>query len=359
MAIAVLGIDLGKNSCSVAGLDGTGRVVLRRRLTRESVVRLAGTLPACVVAMEACCGAHHLGRVLREQGHEVRLMPPEYVQPYVKAQKNDERDAEAIAEAATRPTMRFVELKSEAQLDAQILHRARSRLVGQRTALINQLRAVLLERGLRRSQRDGARRGDRHGRDLPPGARSRRLAGPRAPSGDDRRQAPASRHHEARQHLPAHTPDPWRPSRLAVALGQPESDGRVVARSHRTSPQEQGHRRARRQARPDRLGSPAFRRDLCEGGTAGGGLNEIDRCGSPAAAVSDVCGRWTRDGLTVDPAPWNPGLKYGARRRKSYEGQGCAELHLGRGTTPRPDTLAQTGQITRKSCLRTGRAIRF
>src|SRR3954465_9190744 len=65
-------------------------------------------------------------------------------------------------------------------------------------------------------------------------------------------------------------------------------------------------------------------------------------------------GRWTRDGLTVDPAPWNPGLKYGARRRKSYEGQGCAELHLGRGTTPRPDTLAQTGQITRKSCLRTG-----
>jgi len=148
MAIAVLGIDLGKNSCSVAGLDGTGRVILRRRLTRESVVRLAGTLPACVVAMEACCGAHHLGRVLREQGHEVRLMSPEYVQPYVKAQKNDERDAEAIAEAATRPTMRFVELKSEAQLDAQILHRARSRLVGQRTALINQLRAVLLERGI-------------------------------------------------------------------------------------------------------------------------------------------------------------------------------------------------------------------
>ena len=93
--------------------------------------------------------------------------------------------------------------------------------------------------------------------------------------GDDRRQASASRHHEARQHLSAHTPDPWRPSGLAVALGQPESDGRVVARPHWTSPQEQGHRRARRQARPDRLGSPAFRRDLCEGGTAGGGLNEI------------------------------------------------------------------------------------
>ena len=147
-SIAVLGIDLGKNSCSLAGLDETGRVVLRRRLTREGLVRLAAGLPACIVAMEACCGAHHLGRVLRAQGHEVRLMSPEYVQPYVKAQKNDERDAEAIGEAATRPTMRFVELKSEAQLDAQILHRARTRLVSERTALINQLRAILLERGI-------------------------------------------------------------------------------------------------------------------------------------------------------------------------------------------------------------------
>lgn len=118
-AVAVLGIDLGKNSCSVVGLDEAGRVVLRRRFSREGVVRLAADMPACVMAVEACCGAHHLGRVLRDQGHEVRLMSPEYVQPYVKAQKNDERDAEAIAEAVTRPTMRFVELKSEAQLDMQ------------------------------------------------------------------------------------------------------------------------------------------------------------------------------------------------------------------------------------------------
>ena len=83
-------------------------------------------MPACVMAMEACCGAHHLGRLLQAQGHTVRLMSPEYVRPYVKAQKNDDRDAEAIAEAATRPTMRFVELKSEAQLDMQTLHRARA-----------------------------------------------------------------------------------------------------------------------------------------------------------------------------------------------------------------------------------------
>jgi transposase len=98
--------------------------------------------------MEACCGAHHLGRQLAAQGHEVRLMSPEYVRPYVKAQKNDDRDAEAIAEAATRPTMRFVALKSEAQLDVQSLHRARDRLVGQRTALMNQMRSILLERGI-------------------------------------------------------------------------------------------------------------------------------------------------------------------------------------------------------------------
>jgi transposase len=97
--------------------------------------------------MEACCGAHHLGRILRAQGHQVRLMSPAYVRPYVKAQKNDDRDAEAIAGAATRPTMRFVELKSEEQLDMQTLHRVRDRLVGEPTALINQLRAVLLERG--------------------------------------------------------------------------------------------------------------------------------------------------------------------------------------------------------------------
>src|SRR6478736_7595808 len=146
MDIAVLGIDLGKNSCSVVGLDGSGKVILRRRMQRKTIVGVASKLSPCIIAMEACCGAHHLGRVLAAQGHTVRLMSPEYVRPYVKAQKNDDRDAEAIAEAATRPTMRFVEIKSEAQLDMQTLHRARERLVAERTALINQVRSVLLER---------------------------------------------------------------------------------------------------------------------------------------------------------------------------------------------------------------------
>lgn len=142
--IRVLGIDLGKDICSVVGLDETGKVLLRRRMRRDNVLKLADRMPGCVMAMEACCGAHHLGRQLREQGHDVRLMSPEYVRPYVKAQKNDDRDAEAIAEA----TMRFVDLKSDEQLDMQILHRARDRLVGERTTLINQLRAILLERGI-------------------------------------------------------------------------------------------------------------------------------------------------------------------------------------------------------------------
>ena len=103
--IFILGIDLGKNVCS---LVGSGSVVLRRRIKREGLPAFAECLSPCVVAMEACCGAHYLGRVFVDRGHEVRLMSPEYVRPYVKAQNNDNRDAEA----ATRPTMRVVELKS-------------------------------------------------------------------------------------------------------------------------------------------------------------------------------------------------------------------------------------------------------
>lgn len=147
MSIVILGIDLGKNSCSLVGLDDSGKVVLRRRMRRDSVIAFASKLSPCTMAMEACCGAHHMGRALATLGHEVRLMSPEYVRPYVKAQKNDDRDAEAIAEAATRPTMRFVELKSEEQLDVQTLHRVRDRLVGERTSLTNQIRSLLLERG--------------------------------------------------------------------------------------------------------------------------------------------------------------------------------------------------------------------
>ena len=132
-AVAVLGIDLGKNSCSLAGLDASGAVVLRRRMTRERVIAFVSELPR-VVAMEACCGAHFLGRLFQTQGHEVRLMSPEYVQPYVKAQKTNDRDAEGIAEAATRPTMRLVTHKSEAQLD----HEEASPIADQAICLLQQ-----------------------------------------------------------------------------------------------------------------------------------------------------------------------------------------------------------------------------
>src|SRR6201981_1360202 len=100
MDIAVLGVDLGKNVCSVVGLDASGAVVMRRKVRRETLIRLSETLPPCIVGMEACCGAHHLGRLFAAHGHDVRLMSPEYVRPYIKAQKNDDRAAAGMAWAA-------------------------------------------------------------------------------------------------------------------------------------------------------------------------------------------------------------------------------------------------------------------
>ena len=149
MEIAVLGIDLGKTVCSLAGLDSTGAVIFRKRVQRFRLLDFLSKLTPCVVAMEACGGAHHVGRFCLEQGHTPRLMSPLYVRPYVKVHKNDDRDAEAIAEAATRPTMSFVAIKSEEQLDLQALHRLRERLVHNRTRLINQARGFLMERGIR------------------------------------------------------------------------------------------------------------------------------------------------------------------------------------------------------------------
>jgi transposase len=148
MEIRTLGIDLGKTSFHAVGFDAHGHVVLRRRFSRPQLARFMATLSPCLVGMEACCGAHHLGRAFQAHGHDVRLMPPQYVRPFVKAQKNDYLDAEAIGEAVRRPTMRFVPLKTVDQLDLQALHRVRNRLVSRRTGVINQLRAFLLERGL-------------------------------------------------------------------------------------------------------------------------------------------------------------------------------------------------------------------
>jgi transposase len=147
-AIAVIGIDIGKNSFHVVGQDKRGAIMLRQKWSRGQLATRLANLPPCLIGMEACVGAHHLGRKLRMLGHDARLMPAKYVRPYSKGQKNDFRDAEAIAEAVQRPTMKFVATKTAEQLDLQALHRVRERLVGQRTGIINQIRAFLLERGV-------------------------------------------------------------------------------------------------------------------------------------------------------------------------------------------------------------------
>jgi transposase len=148
MKVQTIGIDLGKTVFHLVGLDASGNVVVKKRLSQTQLVRYAANLPICLVGMEACCGAHHLGAALAAQGHQVRLMPAQFVRPFVKSNKNDYKDAEAIAEAVQRPTMRFVPIKTKDQLDLQSLHRVRDRLVSHRTRLVNQIRAFLLERGI-------------------------------------------------------------------------------------------------------------------------------------------------------------------------------------------------------------------
>src|SRR5579859_3010643 len=146
-AIAVVGVDIGKNSFHIVALDDRGAIVLRQKWSRSQVEARFATMPPCLIGMEACVGAHHLSRKLSAFGNDARLMPAKYVRPYSKGQKNDFRDAEAIAEAVQRPTMKFVTTKTADQLDLQALHRVRERLVSQRTGIINQIRAFLQERG--------------------------------------------------------------------------------------------------------------------------------------------------------------------------------------------------------------------
>src|SRR5467141_4784090 len=145
---AAIGIDIGKNSFHIVGQNQRGAIVLRQKWSRGQVEARLANLPPCRIGMEACVGAHHLSRTLKALGHDARLMPAKYVRPYSKGHKNDYRDAEAIAEAVQRPTMKFVAVKTTDQLDLQALHRVRERLVSQRTGIINQIRAFMLERGI-------------------------------------------------------------------------------------------------------------------------------------------------------------------------------------------------------------------
>jgi transposase len=163
MEIRTIGIDLGKTVFHLVGVKARGEVVVRKKCSRLQLLRFTSNVPLCLIGMEACAGSHFLGRALREQGHDVRLMPAQYVKPYVKTNKNDYIDAEAIAEAVTRPSMRFVPIKTDEQLDLQSLHRVRERWVVRRTAVINQIRGMLLERGIT------VRKGRRHIEEALPG----------------------------------------------------------------------------------------------------------------------------------------------------------------------------------------------
>ncbi len=146
--VAIYGIDIGKTRFDVACLDSTGLPIGRSKYRRDTLLRYFSGAPKAVVAMEACPGSQWLARKLQGLGHDVRIIPAQFVKPYVKSNKNDTRDAEAIAEAASRPTMRFVQIKSNDQFDVQALHRARDRLVSTRTRVVSQIRAFCLEYGI-------------------------------------------------------------------------------------------------------------------------------------------------------------------------------------------------------------------
>src|SRR5499427_98602 len=144
----VLGIDIAKHVFHAGGMDDRGNVVYRKRLARHDLIPFIAKLPIVLIGIEACGGAHYWARRFCAYGHEVKLMAPQFVKPYVKSNKNDSRDAEAIAEAVTRPTMRFVPAKDVAQQDIQALHRVRERLIGERTALVNEVHGLLHEYGI-------------------------------------------------------------------------------------------------------------------------------------------------------------------------------------------------------------------
>ncbi len=144
----VIGIDIGKTIFHLIGLDRRGAIVFKTKLSRSQLENRLANIPPCLIGMEACVGAHHLSRQLIALGHDARLMPAKYVKAFLKGNKNDFRDAEAIAEAVQRPTMRFVATKTAEQLDLQGLHRVRARLVSERTATVNEIRAFLLDRGI-------------------------------------------------------------------------------------------------------------------------------------------------------------------------------------------------------------------
>jgi len=224
--IASVGIDLGKTTFHLVALDCHAKVIVRKKLSRTQLLAYTANLPWSIIGMEACSGAHFFAAKLRNQGHEVKLIPGQFVKPFVKTNKNDFNDAEAIAEAVTRQNMRFVPIKTDDQLDLQALHRVRDRLVHRRTALINQIRGFLLERGIA----------------FPKGPANLRK---QTPPAFHRWQTQAFRHQQAREHLLATHVRPRSAGGAASCEVRHRRSGSVGASARGTHSTQQSDRRHR------------------------------------------------------------------------------------------------------------------
>ena len=332
MELITIGLDIAKNVFQVHGVDASGKQVVSARLRRERVEKYFAALPRCLVVMEACGSAHHWARIIGALGHETRLVPAAYVKPFVKRNKTDARDAEAICEAALRPHMRFVAVKSVEQQSARALHRARDLLVRQRTQLGNCLRGLLAEMGVvaaqgaaglaallrlveagedprvpaslyatlqaltrqwRAHRGGGVRRregavadddpgsradhgacgdcGDRRRAPVPHGARFRRLGRAHAARIRLRREAPLGRRQPRRRRGPAASVDVGRERASASGAGQARAHGTMAFGPARSPAGARGRRRAGRQDGAHRLGDADDGRELS--GAAGDGLN--------------------------------------------------------------------------------------
>jgi len=234
--ITTIGLDLAKSIFQVHGVDATGAVVVRRQLRRRELFRFFESLPLCLIGMEACATAHYWGRELRAMGHEVRLIPPAYVKPYVKRNKNDAADAEAICEAVIRPSTRFVGIKTVDQQSILSVHRARDLLVRQRTMLVNSLRGLMAEFGVAEAQgRMGVGRlieivGDETDKDPP--LRPQDLFGP----------VQGSRSHTPRKSRHSRGPDHTRSPPPRQTTPRPGGRRRKPGRNHQEAPTRANHR---------------------------------------------------------------------------------------------------------------------